>query len=198
MPALPGVAGTTGYEWLNVISRVLVDGRRAGEPRRCRGEATDPARRFAADPGERKAARAGQPCWRASSPSWRGCSRRIAAGHYSTRDIHRPRCATRAAALHPRVSGLSHLRHRTGPSAERSRRHRAHDRRRARALARRRSRDLRFPARRAHARSHSPERPATAARACAVRLQAAAIHRPDDGEVAGGHRLLSLPRVARP
>jgi (1->4)-alpha-D-glucan 1-alpha-D-glucosylmutase len=25
MPALPGVAGTTGYEWLNVISRVLVD-----------------------------------------------------------------------------------------------------------------------------------------------------------------------------
>ena len=26
MPRLPGVAGTTGYEWLNVISRVLVDG----------------------------------------------------------------------------------------------------------------------------------------------------------------------------
>ena len=26
MPQLPGVAGTTGYEWLNVISRVLVDG----------------------------------------------------------------------------------------------------------------------------------------------------------------------------
>ena len=25
MPALPGVAGTTGYEWLNTISRVLVD-----------------------------------------------------------------------------------------------------------------------------------------------------------------------------
>jgi (1->4)-alpha-D-glucan 1-alpha-D-glucosylmutase len=27
MPRLPGVAGTTGYEWLNTISRVLVDGR---------------------------------------------------------------------------------------------------------------------------------------------------------------------------
>src|SRR5690606_26424564 len=27
MSRLPGVAGTTGYEWLNVISRVLVDGR---------------------------------------------------------------------------------------------------------------------------------------------------------------------------
>src|SRR6185312_2289217 len=27
MPALPGVAGTTGYEWLNTISRVLVDGK---------------------------------------------------------------------------------------------------------------------------------------------------------------------------
>lgn len=27
MPSLPGVAGTTGYEWLNTISRVLVDGR---------------------------------------------------------------------------------------------------------------------------------------------------------------------------
>jgi (1->4)-alpha-D-glucan 1-alpha-D-glucosylmutase len=26
MPNFPGVAGTTGYEWLNVISRVLVDG----------------------------------------------------------------------------------------------------------------------------------------------------------------------------
>ncbi|MBX9846600.1 MAG: malto-oligosyltrehalose synthase [Xanthobacteraceae bacterium] len=25
MPALPGIAGTTGYEWLNTISRVLVD-----------------------------------------------------------------------------------------------------------------------------------------------------------------------------
>lgn len=27
MPRLPGVSGTTGYEWLNIISRVLVDGR---------------------------------------------------------------------------------------------------------------------------------------------------------------------------
>ena len=27
MPSFPGVHGTTGYEWLNVISRVLVDGR---------------------------------------------------------------------------------------------------------------------------------------------------------------------------
>jgi len=27
MPSFPGVAGTTGYEWLNAISRVLVDGR---------------------------------------------------------------------------------------------------------------------------------------------------------------------------
>ena len=26
LPALPGVAGTTGYEWLNVISHVLADG----------------------------------------------------------------------------------------------------------------------------------------------------------------------------
>jgi (1->4)-alpha-D-glucan 1-alpha-D-glucosylmutase len=26
MPRFPGIAGTTGYEWLNVISRVLVDG----------------------------------------------------------------------------------------------------------------------------------------------------------------------------
>ena len=25
MPRFPGVAGTTGYEWLNTISRVLVD-----------------------------------------------------------------------------------------------------------------------------------------------------------------------------
>ncbi len=27
MPRFPGVAGTTGYEWLNILSRVLIDGR---------------------------------------------------------------------------------------------------------------------------------------------------------------------------
>ena len=27
MPRFPGVAGTTGYEWLNMFSHVLVDGR---------------------------------------------------------------------------------------------------------------------------------------------------------------------------
>jgi maltooligosyltrehalose synthase len=44
MPRFPGVTGTTGYEWLNMFSHVLVDGRGlerldathrefAGEPR---------------------------------------------------------------------------------------------------------------------------------------------------------------------
>lgn len=31
LPRLPGVCGTTGYEWLNVITRMLVDGSRLGE-----------------------------------------------------------------------------------------------------------------------------------------------------------------------
>jgi (1->4)-alpha-D-glucan 1-alpha-D-glucosylmutase len=38
MPDFPGVAGTTGYEWLNLISRLLVDERGLATLERCRAQ----------------------------------------------------------------------------------------------------------------------------------------------------------------
>jgi (1->4)-alpha-D-glucan 1-alpha-D-glucosylmutase len=46
MPELPGVDGTTGYEWLNVIARVLLDDGGLGALDRFRREATDNPRPF--------------------------------------------------------------------------------------------------------------------------------------------------------
>jgi len=37
LPKFAGVAGTTGYEWLNVISRVLLDQRVSRRLTRCAG-----------------------------------------------------------------------------------------------------------------------------------------------------------------
>ena len=46
LPQLAGVDGTTGYEWLNVISRVLVDGRGLAELEEIWHEASGDARSF--------------------------------------------------------------------------------------------------------------------------------------------------------
>ena len=88
---------------------------------------------------------------------------------------------------------------RGGLRRRRPRHHRrARSQRRARRWLGHRRRHLRFPARRADARSHraAAVRLQPAARA-PLRAQAAAVHRADDGEVAGGHRVLSLsPRCS--
>jgi (1->4)-alpha-D-glucan 1-alpha-D-glucosylmutase len=85
MPNLPGVAGTTGYEWLNVISRVLVD-----------GEGLEPLERtWRAFTGERasfseivEAAKQRVIDTMLASEFTVLCGQlaRIAAGHFSTRD----------------------------------------------------------------------------------------------------------------
>ncbi|MBS0534047.1 MAG: malto-oligosyltrehalose synthase [Proteobacteria bacterium] len=85
LPALPGVAGTTGYEWLNVISHVLADG--AGlEPleatwRAFTGEQASPAQML--DTAKRRVVDT------MLASEFTVLSRalaRIAAGHFSTRD----------------------------------------------------------------------------------------------------------------
>jgi (1->4)-alpha-D-glucan 1-alpha-D-glucosylmutase len=86
MPHLPGVAGTTGYEWLNVLSHVLVDGRGlapldstwrdfSGERRDFPAMLEDAKRRVVATI---LASEFGVLCQALS---------RIAAGHFSTRDF---------------------------------------------------------------------------------------------------------------
>ena len=86
MPRFPGVAGTTGYEWLNMFSHVLVDGRGlerldatyrefAGERRDFAG-ILDGAKQLVIE--TILASEFGVPC---------GALSRIAAGHFSTRDF---------------------------------------------------------------------------------------------------------------
>ena len=123
---------------------------------------------------------------------------RIAGGHYSTRDFSADslRQALELYVLHFPV-------YRTyltsaGPTAADRALISRDDREGARRLVRRRRRHLRFPARCA---DHGPDQagPRRAQRAARAPLcpEGAAVHRPDDGEVAGGHRVLSLPPPAR-
>ncbi len=109
LPAFPGVAGTTGYEWLITISRVLID--QAGRDKLdalWRGIA--PAQQ---DP---RLCWKAQNCvcsirsWRANSTCWGNCS---AASRpvTSPRAIMRLTAARGVAALCSRISALSHLCH---------------------------------------------------------------------------------------
>ena len=86
MPRLPGVAGTTGYEWLNVISRILVDGSGLGALdatwRSITGETADlPTTLVAAKQRVIDTMLASE-----FTVLTRALSR-IAAGHFSTRDF---------------------------------------------------------------------------------------------------------------
>ena len=86
MPRFPGVAGTTGYEWLNVLSHVLVDGRGLDRLEATWREFTGEQRDFPAilEAAKRRvidtilASEFGVLC---------GALARIAAGHLSTRDF---------------------------------------------------------------------------------------------------------------
>src|SRR5262249_776981 len=83
--ALPGVAGTTGYEWLNVISRVLVDGNGLAPLDRFRRETTDNPRPFR-QILERAKLRVLENLLASEFTVLVRLLARIAAGHYSTRD----------------------------------------------------------------------------------------------------------------
>jgi (1->4)-alpha-D-glucan 1-alpha-D-glucosylmutase len=86
VPELPGVAGTTGYEWLNVISRLLVDNRGLAPLDRFRREATDNPRPFA-QILERAKARVLENLLSSEFTVLVKLLVRIAAGHYRTRDF---------------------------------------------------------------------------------------------------------------
>jgi len=86
MPGLPGVAGTTGYEWLNVISRVLVNGDGLGPLDRFRRETTDNPRPFR-QIVERAKLRVLENLLSSEFTVLVRLLARIAAGHYRTRDF---------------------------------------------------------------------------------------------------------------
>jgi len=100
MPQFPGVAGTTGYEWLNVITRVLVDGSGLDRLERTWREFTGENSRFS--DMVKAAKRTVMDTMLASEFTVlvRALSR-IAAGHFSTRDftLARLRAALQAYVL---------------------------------------------------------------------------------------------------
>jgi hypothetical protein len=181
MPRLPGVAGTTGYEWLNVIARVLVDDNGLEPLERLRREITENPRSFP------------QIFQRAHhAPARAHCRRAL---QYA-RLYDRP-AARRPAAVHPAFPGLSHVHHHGWRVERRPRHHRPRPRGSARAMVRFGPGHLRLPARRADARSRSsgPKRIQQRAGATLC-LEGAAVHRPDDGQILGRHGVLSLPSPA--
>ena len=100
MPDLPGVAGSTGYEWLNVIARVLLDGRGLDRLERTWRGFTGEQRNFAMMLDEAKL-RVIDDMLASEFTVLCGALARIAAGHFSTRDytIDRLRAALQLYVL---------------------------------------------------------------------------------------------------
>ena len=192
-----GVHGTTGYEWLNAIIQLLVDGNGLDPLDEVWRQISNRAPRL--DPVLKDAKR--RVLETLLTSEFTVLTRllaRIAAGHYSTRDYSADslRQALELYVLHFPV-------YRTyltsaGPTRARPRADHGDDRAGARRLVRRRRRHFRLSPRYA---DHGPDQagPAAAQQAARAPLcaEGAAVHRSDDGEVAGGHRVLSLPPPAR-
>ena len=85
-PQFPGVAGTTGYEWLNVISRVLVDGGGLDRLEQTWRDFTGERRNLAAMVEEAKLTVIDTMLASEFNVLARALAR-IAAGHFSTRDF---------------------------------------------------------------------------------------------------------------
>ena len=130
--AFPGVHGTTGYEWLNAITQVLVDGNGlepldevwrqiSNQPPRLAPVLKDAKRRVLET---------------LLTSEFTVLSRllaRIAGGHYSTPRLFRRQPAAGARTLRPAFSGLSHL---SDPGGSDRARPRADSARRSRRRAR--------------------------------------------------------------
>lgn len=86
LPRLPGVHGTTGYEWLNVITRVLLDGDRTGEMDETFRQASNIAPDFAPVLLASKR-RVIETLLASEFTVLTRLLARIASGHYSTRDF---------------------------------------------------------------------------------------------------------------
>jgi (1->4)-alpha-D-glucan 1-alpha-D-glucosylmutase len=101
MPAFPEIAGTTGYEWLNAISRFLVDERGLVPLDRYRQEVTGIDRSFG-ETFERAKMRVLDTMLASEFTVLVRLIARIAAGHWRTRDctIDRLRAALRLIIVH--------------------------------------------------------------------------------------------------
>ena len=167
LPQFPGVAGTTGYEWLNVISRLLLDGRGLAVLDRPWRDISHDDRAF----GEILQEAKHQVLENILAAEFKALARllaRIAAGDFRTRDhsYARLRAALELFILHfpvyrTYITAAGASPRAIAPSSKR---------RSAAARAQWRGTDggdLRFPARCPHARSdREPVRPATAPRGC--------------------------------
>jgi len=101
MPRLPGVSGTTGYEWLNVISRLLVDDVGLGKLEATRRRLTEGHRSFQ-DVLTAAKRRVIDSVLASEFTVLARLLARLAAGHYSTRDFaaDRLRAALEGFILH--------------------------------------------------------------------------------------------------
>ena len=194
MPRLPGVAGTTGYEWLNTISRVLVDGGGLAPLERTWREFTGERADFAAMLEGAKHTVIDTMLASEFTVLARALAR-IAAGHFSTRDFTLDRLR---AALQLYVIEFPVYR----TYVDRGRRRGATARSSKRAIARARAR-WRGPdpeifdfLRDAITLDLAAQPGLQRAARAQFRAQAAAVHRAADGQVAGGHRVLSLSPAA--
>jgi (1->4)-alpha-D-glucan 1-alpha-D-glucosylmutase len=86
MPKFPGIAGTTGYEWLNVISRALLDGKGLDRLERTWRTFTGEQRSFERILDEAKL-RVIESMLASEFAVLTRALARIAAGHFSTRDF---------------------------------------------------------------------------------------------------------------
>jgi (1->4)-alpha-D-glucan 1-alpha-D-glucosylmutase len=86
MPALPAVGGTTGYEWLNTISRVLVDGKGLDRLERSWRGFTGEQQTFS-EILEAAKRRVIESMLASEFTVLTGALARIAAGHFSSRDF---------------------------------------------------------------------------------------------------------------
>ena len=168
LPSFAGVHATTGYEWLNAITHVLTDGRGLEPLDEIWRQISNQSPKIEPILKEAKR-RVLETLLTSEFTVLTRILARIASGHYSTRDYSADglRQALELYVLHFPV-------YRTylasaGPSA--------HDRQLISGTIER---------------ARAPQRTARQT----VRVEGAAVHRPDDGEVAGGHRVLSLPPAA--
>jgi (1->4)-alpha-D-glucan 1-alpha-D-glucosylmutase len=101
LPRLPGIAGTTGYEWLNDISRLLLDERGGAALDRCWRDVSGDTRSFEAVLIEAKR-RVLENILASEFTVLTRLLARIAAGHYTTRDYtaERLRAAFESFVLH--------------------------------------------------------------------------------------------------
>jgi (1->4)-alpha-D-glucan 1-alpha-D-glucosylmutase len=93
LPQFPGIAGTTGYEWLNVISRLLLDGRGLAALDRLWRDVSHDGRAFEQILQEAKR-QVLQDILAAEFTALARLLARIAAGHYRTRDYTAARLRT--------------------------------------------------------------------------------------------------------